>query len=466
MINTLYLPELREMLATNDVEGMQEFCGALHPARTAEFMEGLTPQEVWGVLRVSSSDMQAEIFGFLEPHIQAEIVELGERSEVAELVGDLAADDRVDLLNDVEQAVVDELLPLLTQEDRRETLRLQAYPEGTAGAVMTTEVTRLTQSMTVHEALEAVSRQAEESETVYYSYVIDEDNHLLGHISARQLVTHYTNSSIPISDLMQRDLVTVLATDDQEAVAEKVADYDFLAIPVVDDERRLLGIITHDDIIDVLREEATEDAHLSAGIDPLEDGYLQTHWFTLAWKRGMWLMILFVAALLTALALRSYEGDFEKVTWLVLFIPLVISSGGNSGSQSATLVIQGMTNGDVAVSDFWRVVKRELLMGLCLGGVLAGAGYLCGLWITSASSGPPGLGMIGPSPYEMLVVPITLILVVICGTLCGGILPLLFRRLGLDPALMSNPFVAGIIDIAGIVIYMNVAIAMIAELSR
>ncbi len=453
MINTLLLPELREMLATDDQAALREFASALHPARAAEFMEGLSASEAWAVLQASDLAKQVEIFDFFDEPLQVEIVELVEPKQIAALVADLPADDRVDLLKEIDRSVAETLLPLLPLAERRETLRLRQFPEGTAGSVMTTEVARLSERLTVREAMESVGRQAEDLETIYYNYIVDENNHLQGLISARQLVTHYGKPETPIADLMQRDVVTVHASDDQETVAAKVADFDFIAIPVVDDQQHLLGIITHDDVIDVFREEATEDAHMAGAVDPLDQGYLETHWFTLVWKRGLWLSILFVAAMLTAVALNNYESDFQKVPWLVLFIPLVISSGGNSGSQSATLVITAMTLGDVALADWWRVVKRELLMGLCLGGGLATAGYFCAFWMLDDAT-----------PIEALVLPITLVMVVICGTLCGGILPMLFRRLGLDPALMSSPFVAGIIDIAGIVIYMNVAVAMLERL--
>lgn len=468
MINTLYLPELREMLAENDRAELREFCAALHPARVAEFMEGLNAQESWQVLQATDPEVRSDIFSFFEEAKQVEIVELVAPLEISQLIADMAADDRVDLLSEVAQEIVEQTLPLLPQEDRRETLRLLGYAEGTAGAVMTTEVARLSQSLTVHDALEAISRNAQDLETVYYNYVVDEQDHLLGLVSARELVTHYNQPDTLVSDLMQRDVITVLVTDDQEAVAEKVADYNFLAIPVVDHHRKLLGIITHDDVIDVLQEEATEDAHRSASVGTLEDSYLETTWYTLAWKRGGWLTVLFVAALLTALALRSYEHDFAKAAWLVLFIPLVISSGGNTGSQSATLVIRGLTTGDVALSDWRRVVRRELIMGLCLGGSLAVMGYFCAVLLTRGS--PPtepaavALSAAPPTMTEMLVVPITLLLVVVCGTLSGGVLPLVFQRMGLDPALMSNQFVAGIIDIAGIMIYMTVAVRLVPGL--
>jgi magnesium transporter len=464
-MNTLYLPELRELIAADDEAGLREFTDALHPARAAEFMEGLDATESWSVLRVADPDRRVEVFGFLDEDKQIQIVEsvaaAGGSVPISELVADLPADDRVDLLKGIDDSIVEELLPLFAHEDRHETLQLSGFAEGTAGSLMTTEVARLTADLSVAEALTEISRQAQDLETVYYTYVVDEGNRLLGLISARQLVTHYLNPDQPIRELMQRDVVTVRATDHQEDVATKVADYDFLAIPVIDDDRRLLGIITHDDVIDVLRAEATEDALRSAAVAPLEAGYLRTHWFTLACNRGLWIGVLFFAALLTAFALRSYDEDFEKAAWLVMFIPLVISSGGNSGGQSATLVIRGLTDGEVLLSDWPRVLRRELVTGLCLGTVLAVVGLVSAWLLTRGAPGMVGGASAPPTLAEVMVVPITLLLVVVCGTLCGGALPLLFQRLGLDPALMSHPFVTGIIDIAGIVIYMTVAIAMI-----
>lgn len=455
MINTLYLPELREMLAENDVAGLQEFCTALHPARTAEFMEGLSAHEAWQVLQAADASTRVEVFSYLSADQQVEILETSDPHDTSGLIADMSHDDRVDLLKEVKGERVDDIMPLLPTEERRDIQRLSQHPEGTAGAVMTSDMARLSESMTVGEALEGIARQAEDLETIYYIYIVDDDNHLRGLVSARQLVTNLGKPQLPISQLMERDLVTVTDTDDQETVAAKVADYDFLAIPVVDREQHLVGIITHDDVIDVLREEAEEDAYLAAAVNPLEEAYLDTPWYTLAWKRGVWLTILFVAAMLTALALKGYEQDLDKVTWLVLFIPLVISSGGNSGTQSTTLVIRALTNQDVTPNDWFRILRREIATGVCLGGFLAAIGYPVVCLLSEE-----------PTAMEALVVPITLLCVVLTGTIVGSLLPLLFRRLGLDEALMSSPFLTGIIDIAGIVIYMTVAVAMLNELAR
>jgi magnesium transporter len=451
MINTLYLPELREMLELGDVDGLREFCTALHPARTAEFMEGLTAAESWAVLKAADPPTRADIFAYLDHDKQIETIETGDRENVSQLLADMSADDRVDLLNSIDPEVAGELMPLIPVEERRDVLRLQAYPEGTAGALMTTEVARLPEGLTVRAALEELSRIAEGLETIYYIYIVDKENHLRGAISARQLVTHLNRPNMPITELMERNLVTVEAADDQEVVARKVADYDFLAIPVVDHEQHLVGIITHDDVIDVLQQEATEDAYLAGAVGPLEQGqgYLSVPWFQFTRHRAGWLVVLFVGAMVTIMALRSYHETLDQVAWLVLFLPLVVSTGGNSGSQSATLIIRALTTKEITPAAWWAVVWRELLIGFVLGLFLGAIGYVVGLFLA-------------PSPWLALILPITLILVVTCGTLVGSILPLVFARLGLDPALMSTPFVACIIDIVGILVYMNVALLMLS----
>jgi len=449
MTNTLYLPEIREMLAEGNEAALAEFCTALHPARTAEFMEGLAGREAWAVLQHAEMPLRVEIFGFLDEQKQIEIVETQDREEIARFIGELPPDDRVDLLNQVRPWIVDELMPLIPTEERRDIQRLSAYPEGTAGAVMTSEFARLSEEHTVEQATNVVKHQAEELETIYYLYVVDQEDHLRGLVSWKEMVL--AKPGRLIGDLMERDLVTVHVLDDQEEVADKVARYDLLAIPVVDDEHRLLGIITHDDVIDVVRDEAVEDAQMMAGVTPLETGYLQTNLFRLTWNRGLWLTILFFGALLTALALGEYENVIEQYAWLVLFIPLVISTGGNTGSQSATLIITALSRGDIALGDWWRVIRRELAMALLLAAVLGPAGYLCALPVAQS-----------PALVTALIIPLTLLLVILVGMMCGSLLPLLFSRLGWDPALMSNPFVAGLIDVIGIVIYMHVAVAILA----
>lgn len=448
MVNTLFLPELREMLDQKNEAGLAEFCNALHPVRTAEFMEGLSAAEAWQVLMHAPPPLRAEIFNHLEESRQVEILEQEDPQQLADLVAQMPADDRVDLIHQLADLRAGEILPLLPIEERRDILRLQSHAEGTAGALMTTDVARLSPTQTVREALDDLSRQAQDHETIYYLYVVDQDSSLRGVVSGRQLISAMGKPSKTMGELMDTDMATVRIDEDQESVAEKVERYNLLAIPVVDEGNHLMGIITHDDVIDVLREELTEDVQRIAAVAPLDEGYLRENIITLTWKRGMWLIFLFFAAILTMLLLRHYDTELEKYIWLAWFIPLVISSGGNSGSQSATLVITALTSGDLKIDDWKRVAWRELLMGVLLGSTLGMIGFVCALFVA-------------PSARAAVTIPLTILLVICSGAISGGLLPLLFKRLGLDPALMSNPFVAGIVDILGIVIYINVARAVL-----
>ena len=425
-----------------------EFCEALHPVRTAEFMEGLSSTEAWQVLQHTDLETRVEVFAYFGRDKQLEILENQDLDEVAEMVAELPPDDRVDLLQLLSSDRLVTLLEKLPVEERRDFQRLSQYPEGTAGAVMTTEFVRLGESLTIREALNDIARQGENYETIYYLYIVDDEDHLRGLVSARQLLSGMRQPDTRLTDIMETDLVTCDVLEDQEEVANKVAKMDLLAIPVVDNQHTMLGIITHDDVINVVRREATEDAHRIAAVDPLDATYLRTSILTLTWKRGIWLGILFFFALLTAFALESYEEPFKKWVWLVPFIPLVISSGGNTGSQSATLIITALSRGHISLRDWLRVVLRELVMGLLLGAGLAVLGLAVSFFFVPAEV----------ESLALLVVPLTLLLVVVCGTLTGSVLPLVFERLGWDPAMMSNPFVAGIINILGILIYVNVAL--------
>lgn len=448
MINTLYLPELREMLAGNDTAGLREFCDALNPTRAAEFMAGLNSDETWQVLLQTSVETRVDIFSYLDADKQQVILETCPTQQLAGLVAELPPDDRVDLLQEIDEVRRDELLAIIPVEERRDFQRLSQYPESTAGAVMTTEIARLSEDLSIREALHEIGRQIEEYETIYYLYIVDSENRLRGIVSARQLLAGMRQPDTHLRELMESDLVTVDVMDDQEDVANKVAKMDLLAIPVVDGQHKLLGIITHDDVIDVVREEATEDAHRIGAVDPLDESYLRTSLFTLSWKRGIWLGLLFFFALITTVALDSYESVMDKWKWLMAFIPLVISSGGNSGSQSATLIITALSRGHITVHDWFQVVSREIVVGLLLGGALGLLGFMASIWII-----PGEVGM-----SAMAIIPLTLLAVVICGTLTGSILPIIFERIGWDPAIMSTPLVAGIVDILGIVIYVNLAI--------
>ncbi len=449
--NTLYLPELREMLAENNAAELREFCTALHPARTADFMEGLTPGEAWAVLQYAEMPVRAEIFGYFDRDKQIEIIRSVDRKAIAEFVAHLPPDDRVDILNEVEPQLVADLLPLLPPAERRDILRLRSYPENTAGARMTTQFARLSEDLTVREALDELGRQASELETIYYIYILDGQDHLRGLVSARQLVSEIGRPETRLADLMEKELVTASVNDDQEEVARKVARYDLLAIPVVDQERHMLGIITHDDVIDVVVQEATEDAYHMGGVTPLAMNYLETGFLTVWRKRAGWLSLLFVAELFTFTALASFEDAMAQILALSLFVPLCISTGGNSGSQAATLITRAIALGQVSLRDWWRVLRHELAMGLALGATLGAIGFF-----RAALTPQEILGNV--HPWQLAWV-ISQAVAAIClwGTLTGSMLPLIFKRFGVDPGFASSPFVATLVDVTGIVIYFSIA---------
>jgi len=451
MTNTLYLPELREMLAEDNKADLQEFCTALHPARTADFMEGLTTEEAWAVLRHASPPVRAEIFSYFEPQKQVETIEAMDRAEVGELIAQLPPDDRVDLLKEVDPQVVNELLPLLPAAERRNILRLRSYAENTAGAMMTTDFAQLSERLTVREALEELGRQASELETIYYIYLVDDQEHLQGLVSARQLVSAIGRPNTRIGDLMERELVTVNVDDDPEEVAHKVARFDLLAIPVVDHEHHMLGIVTHDDVIDVVVEEATEDVHRMGAVAPITENILEADFLTIWRKRAGWLSLLCVAELLTVTAMSNFGEAIAAVLALSLFVPLCISTGGNSGSQAATLITRALAVGHVNVGDWWRVLRHELLMGLVLGLTLGVIGF------TQAALTPESvLGNVNRW-HLGLVVGQAVAAICLWGTVVGSMFPILLKRVGIDPGFASSPFVATLVDVTGIVIYFSIA---------
>jgi magnesium transporter len=355
----------------------------------------------------------------------------------------MAPDNRDDLLRELDPELVEEILPLVAKAERHDIRMLLSCPEGSAGSLMTTEYASLPADISAGEAIARLRSQAPDSESIYYIYVLDPERKLVGFVSLRDLIL--ARPTALVSELMQRDVISVRMDEPSEQVVEKLARFDFIAIPVVDDRNRLVGIVTHDDVLDAVRQDATDDAQRIAAIAPLGESYLEAAIVSMTWKRGVWLTILFATAAVTALVLAKSPLQHA---WLVAFIPLVIASGGNSGNQSATLVITALSSGDVRLSD-WRVIlRREFTLGLLLGILLAVPGYLLAL-------------VYAPNPTAALVIPITILAVVMLGTLVGSGLPLVFRSIGLDPALMSNPFVSAVVDIVGIVIYAGISLVLL-----
>jgi magnesium transporter len=441
--NPILLPELRSLLAEHDAAGIREVAEELHPATVAEFSEGLEDTELWQLLAALPPEQQAEIFPYYPLPRQVELLEQADRSHLGPLLEGMAPDNRDDLLRELEPEFVDAILPLVAKAERHDIRMLLSCPEDSAGSLMTTEYASLPGDVTAGEAIARLRTQAPNSESIYYIYVLDHERKLVGFVSLRDLIL--AKPTTTVADLMQRDVISVRVDEPTEQVVQKLARFDFIAIPVVDDHNRLVGIVTHDDVLDAVREEATEDAHLSAAVAPLTDGYLETGLVTMTWKRGVWLTILFATAAVTAMVLARTPIPHA---WLIAFIPLVIASGGNSGNQSATLVITALSTGDCHLNDWPRILRREVALGLLLGLLLAIPGFLLAL-------------LYAPSPAQAVVIPLTILSVVMLGSLVGSVLPLIFRSIGLDPALMSNPFVSAIVDVVGILLYVSIAFLML-----
>jgi magnesium transporter len=446
MFDPLLVPELREMLIDGDSRAMQEFCQVFHPGVVAENLEALAVHEAWRVLCQTDLQRQVEVFSYFTPRRQMELVSTIDKAHLSSLIESMAADDRVDLLKKMEDAQVELLLPLVAQAERADIRKLLSYPEHSAGSIMTTDYASLREDMTVKEALAALHTQAPNRETIYYVYVLDEARHLHGFISLRKLIL--ARADALVSQIMDRDVISVRVDEDQEVAANKLARYDFIAMPVVDDQGRLVGIITYDDVLDVVQEEATEDVQRMAAMAPLEDSFLSTPMLTLAWKRGVWLVLLLVAGFGTSAMLNRFSAVTQQLEWLVWFLPLVLASGGNAGSQSATLVIRTMALGNVPRADQWRILRREVATGLTLGSALALLGFAFAVCYVSWQNA--------------VIVAGTVAMVVMLGTVNGTLLPMILRATGCDPALMSNPLIASLSDMLGVLIYFNVALVGMA----
>ncbi len=363
----------------------------------------------------------------------------------------LDPDDAADVIQETPEEHRGELLDLLDLPARNLVTALMAYAEDVAGGLMNPRFVRARPDMTVAQALRYVRRQAlHKAETIYYVYVLGTHQELLGVMSLRELFTAQPDAIT--KDLMHSDVISVTEETDQEELGHLFADHNFLAIPVVDDQGHMKGIVTVDDIVDVVEEEATEDIQKIGGVEALDAPYLRISMAEMIRKRAGWLTILFVGELLTATAMGYFENQIARAVVLALFVPLIISSGGNAGSQASTLVIRAMALGEIHLRDWWRVVRREIIGGLALGGILGLIGFLRViiwqlLWHAYGDH------------YLLLAatVFISLIGVVLWGSVTGSVLPLILRRIGFDPASASTPFVATLVDVTGLVIYFSVA---------
>ena len=437
-------PELREILREEPGE-VKALLAEFHPEDVADVLATLGDVEAAAILTRMSSEDAASIFERLEEDAQEAIASEMPPESVAHMAAEMAPDDRVDLLRDIlDEEVGQAVLHHLEEVDpeaAQEVAELDRWPDASAGRLMTTAYVSTGRGRTVQEVIQTI-RGATEAETVNYVYVLTPARRLDGILSIRTLLL--AEATTVIDDLLTENVISVQPLTDQEEVARRMAKYDLTALPVVDERGLFLGIITVDDVIDVLTEEQTEDMQRQGAVEPLENTYFATTFWVFVKKRATWLLVLFVGEFFTGNALRHYDSVLQAVTKLSFYVPLLISTGGNSGGQSSSLVIRGMAVGEIKRGDWLRVLRRELAQGLVLGLILASVGVARVL-------------MWGDGIHFAAVIGITLVGIVTMGCTVGSMLPIGLKRLGFDPATSSAPFIASLVDVLGIVIYFNVA---------
>jgi len=425
-----------DMHASDLAEGLK----ALEPAQGLIVFQALDLARAAKVLVVCTSELRVSLLSAIEP------------TTAAAVIAHMSADDQTDTLQTLPKERAESILSLW-QRDRPDAAakirELLTYPEDSAGGLMTIEFVAMNQSLAVAETMSALRQLGErgKAETVYAIYVVNELNQLVGVVSLRDLILAHQDQ--PLSLIMTENIVTVKPLADQEEVATLIAKYNISVVPVVNDAGFMLGVVTVDDVVDVVIEEATEDVQLLGAVEPTALPYFDTGFFTFIRKRVLWLVILFLGELFTANVMEAYHSDIIGAVDLAIFIPLIISSGGNSGSQSSSLIIRAIALGELAPSDWGRVVIRELGVGLALGIVLGVVGFVR-VWL-GLSEGSTEVWALA------LAVSLSLVAVVLLGTMVGSLLPLLMKRMGLDPAVSSTPFIASLVDVVGLIVYFSIS---------
>lgn len=439
--------QLQALLEQGDLKGAKAILVPVQPADIAEAIEGLPEPMQLLAFRLLSKGEAIEVYEYLDHSVQEALIEEFKRQDVINIVDKMSPDDRARLFDELPAKIVNRLLEQLSPAERQATALLLGYETGTAGRIMTPELISLKEGFTAAQALERIRYLAKNTETIYYLYVTDAARRLTGILSLRDLVT--ADPQQTIGEIMTRDAICVHTDTDQEEVARLIQRYDFLAVPVVDREQRLVGIVTVDDVIDIIQQETTEDIYaLGGGVQSGGDGYFQSNLFAVARKRVVWLFVLLITNTVTGTIIKAEEDILQKVVTLAAFIPLLTGTGGNVGAQSSTVVIRGMNTDEIRALGPVQVVVREALAGLLLGSML---GTIATIWAFTLQG----------SFAVAIAVGASLVAISVLASVSGSALPFLFRLLGLDPALMSAPFITTAVDVLGVLIYFNLARAIL-----
>lgn len=448
--SALTIPDMEALINARNFNTIRQITKNWSAADLADFMEPLPAEKEAVIFRLLPREQAAMVFSYLPVERQEELLKAMANEEVSGMLNAMSDDDRTDLLEELPAEVTQKLLNLLSQEERAIASKLLGYHEDSVGRLMSPHFVRIRSHWTIAYALDHLRRYGKDSETLNMIYVIDNDGKLIDDLRIRQILLAQPEAHV--SDLMDSRFSALKATDNRESAVQVFKDTDLTALPVTDTGNILIGIVTVDDILDVAEQEATEDIQKMGGSEALDEPYMKIHLLSMVRKRATWLVILFLSEMLTATAMGTFESEIAKAVVLSIFVPLVISSGGNSGSQASTLIIRAMALGEVGLRDWWRVMRREFLSGLSLGAILGSIGFIrITAWaLIFKSYGEHWLLL-------ALTVGLSLVGIVLWGSLSGSMLPFVLRRFGLDPATSSAPFVATLVDVSGLIIYFSVA---------
>lgn len=454
MLQSLVLPEIRELIAEGDTTTLHEILDLWLPADVVILLEKLTDEEDVAIFKLLKGPQRVRIFEYLDRPTQQRLIASLPQDDVGSLLTDMADDDRTSLLESLSEEDRDRCLNRLTAEQRVLAESLLQYPLDSVGRLMTPHFVCVRPHWTIQHVLDHIRQHGQDSETLNVVYVVDDHHHLIDDLRIRQLLV--ADPTRRIEDLMDSKYIALHTTDEKRSAVEIFRRYDRTALPVVDQDNRLLGIVTIDDVIDIAEQAATEDIQRLGGLEALEDSYANTPILTLVRKRAVWLVVLFLGEMLTATAMGYFEEELAHAVVLALFVPLIISSGGNSGSQAATLIVRSLALEEIKLSDWRRVLFRELSSGAILGIVLGSIGFVrIALWSAFSTIYGPHWMLVG------ITVSLSLVGIVLWGCVSGSMLPFVLKRFGLDPATSSAPFVATLVDVTGLVIYFSVAIVVL-----
>jgi len=433
--------KIEKLVNKHKTAKIQRLLADVHPADIADILDHLSPEDAVVVFDLLPMETASEVLDETGSLVRQEVLETVDEEKLADMLDELPMDDAAEFLEDLDEEQADRLIELMEPEDRAEVEELLSYEEETAGRLMTRDIAALRRSWTVDETLNYL-RALEETETLHYLYVVDSENRLTGVIPLRDLIRSPADATI--ESIMSEGVVTIPATADQEELAEMVARYDYYSIPVVDDNGRFLGVVTVDDVLDIFEEEATEDIQRLGGSEPLAQPYFAVSTMQMVKKRIGWLFLLFIASTLTGTVLSIFQHELELVITLSLFIPLIIGTGGNAGSQTVATIIRAITLDEVRLGNILQVVRKEMLVGLLLGLTMMGIGFVRAItWDTGFDIA--------------IVVGITLAAVVLWAMMVATVVPILADKFNIDPAVISGPMITTIVDATGLLIYFSLA---------